>query len=129
MEATTTTSVTMNTRSKSCRRTKSGPCSRLSGHKGACRPTLTRAEGRTPGVEVLSADRYTDQPEPKASKPRARKTTRRPKVRTLSPAEPKVRLGITGPVGQPKAAKRAKAAPASTRSRSNSGAVKCPKGN
>ena len=89
----------MTTRSKTCRRTKSGPCARLSGHKGDCRPTLTR---QPKAVEVASADRYT----------------------VIAEVEPKVRLGISGPVGQPKAAKRAKRAPASTRSRSNAGALK-----
>jgi hypothetical protein len=157
----------MDTRSKTCRRTKSGPCSRLSGHKGACRPTLTRGEARPAGVEVLSADVYTVQPDirPKAEvvldrtitvdgrtwnivclsdgtvtstevvespapvvEPRkARTSTRRPKVRTLSEAGPDGR--DVQRIGH---AKRAKAAPASTRSRSNAGALKgriSPKGN
>jgi hypothetical protein len=88
----------MNTRSKACKRSKQGPCKRLQGHKGDCRPTLTKAQARTSNVvEASSADRYTVLPE-------------------------------AGPEGRDvqriKSAKRARRAPASTRSRSNKNALK-----
>lgn len=127
------------TRSTYCASPMSGTkslCRRLSGHKGDCRPTLAnvatpaakgkRTKARRPkavGVEVASADRYTVQPEPKARRTR--------KVRKLRYVAPKERIGVTGPVGQPKAAKRAKAAPLGTKSRSNANALRgrlAPKG-
>ena len=87
----------MNTRSRTCKRTKSGPCARLTGHKGACRPTLTKAAARTNVVEAPSADRYTVLPE----------------------AGPEGR-----DIQRVKHAKRACRAPASSRSRSNANALK-----
>lgn len=88
----------MNTRSKTCRRTKSGPCARLTGHKGTCRPTLTKSAGRPSlAVEVRTADHYVVLPD--------------------APAEGRdVQF-----IGR---AKRAKAAPLGTKSRSNANALK-----
>jgi len=71
-------------------------CRRLDGHKGKCRPTLTRRSSAAK-VEVLSADKYTVLPDATAE------------------GRDVQRIGN---------ARRAKAAPAGTKSRSNAGALK-----
>lgn len=149
---------TMQTRSKTCRRRANGACGRLTGHKGACRPTLTANGSPFVTVETLTADRYEVPAEPPkatvvldhmqevagrtwhivlyedgtvtstevvpAKAPAKARKARRPKVRNLRHVAPKERVGVTGPVGQPKPAKRAKAAPHGTKSRSNANALK-----
>lgn len=41
------------TRSNACRKTKAGKCGRLSGHKGTCRPTLTRGGATIADAKAL----------------------------------------------------------------------------
>ncbi len=134
-------------RSTACNRTKS--CSRLDGHRKACRPTVTKAAALRPsvdGVEVLSADRYTVTESPR---PARRVKARRPKVGQCRVVRGEVRcsrafghkqagrrhsfagvnvLPAVGPEGRDVQAqghaRRAKAAPQGTKSRDNTNALK-----
>jgi hypothetical protein len=100
-------------RSSACTKTKS--CGRLEGHRSACRPTLTavaavKASTQTVacptcgsvstegGVEVLSFDRYTVQPE------RTVRQARRPKVQTCRVSKAGVRCSRA--LGHKQAGKR-----------------------